>query len=92
VSYTSTSPIRLHGVVLSFKKKQRNTFTFTYWSYSNRATVAEYYTGYQPIGSHVLNRLSACYHKPEMADLLLHEEWKHEQPQLLITEYSFRTN
>jgi hypothetical protein len=28
-SYTSTPPLRLHGVVLSLKKKHRDNFTFT---------------------------------------------------------------
>jgi hypothetical protein len=34
-SYTSTPPIRLHGVVLSFKKKHKNNFTFTLPIYEN---------------------------------------------------------
>jgi len=32
-NYTSAPPIRLHGVVLSYKKKHRDNFTFTFAIY-----------------------------------------------------------
>jgi len=33
-SYTSSLPIRLHGMVLSYEKKAQGNFTFTFYIYT----------------------------------------------------------